>query len=85
MYTNYCKGRKKEYKICKALREDGFDIVQRSAGSRSCIDVLAIRKEDNRILLIQSKPESLSVSAKDKLLRDNDWLNGEFNTEFIVE
>lgn len=85
MYTNYHKGRKKEYKICKALREDGFDIVQRSAGSHSCIDVMAIRKEDHKILLVQSKPESMSEIAKDKLLRDNDWLNGEFNTEFIVK
>ena len=46
---NYIKGRRKEYKICKMLREDGYDIVQRTAGSHSPVDIIAICKENKKI------------------------------------
>jgi Holliday junction resolvase len=84
MYTNYHKGRNKEYRICKALRKKGYDIVQRSAGSHSPIDILAIRREDNRISLIQSKPNGMSDNSRDKLEKKHSWLNGKFDIEFVV-
>ena len=43
---NYIKGRRKEYLIRDKLIKEGFDIVQRTAGSHSFIDVIAIRKSD---------------------------------------
>ena len=81
---NYIKGRRKEYKVCHKLREEGFEIVQRSAGSHSPIDVLAISKRSKTIMLIQCKADSITDSAKDKLEKDNDWLTGKFNVEFVV-
>ena len=85
MYTNYHKGRRKEYKICDSLRKEGFDIVQRSAGSHSPIDVLAFRELDKKILLVQSKPNSMSEKAKEKLIECHAWLNGDFDVEFVVK
>jgi len=41
---NYVNGRNKEYKVCKQLKEIGFDIAQRSAGSHSPIDIFAINR-----------------------------------------
>ena len=75
---NYVKGRRKEYKICKTLREKGYEIVQRTAGSHSPIDVIAIRKGE--ILFIQSKPEGYSEKKYEKW----DWLNGEFKVKFEI-
>ena len=77
---NYVKGRKKEYKICKELKEEGFDIVQRSAGSHSPIDVFAINKETKQILLIQSKPEGY----KENKYEEYYWLNDEFEVKFAI-
>ena len=81
---NYVKGRKKEYKICKQLRDAGYDIVQRTAGSHSPIDVIAIHKRRKVILLVQSKPDNYPVSKIEKLYIDNNWLVGKFDVEFTV-
>lgn len=83
--SNYIKGRKKEYKIVKEFRDKGYDIVQRTAGSRSPFDVIAIRKEDNRITLIQVKPNNISQGQVDKIYKDNDWLDTVYRCEFIVK
>jgi len=84
MNKAYNKGRRKEYKICNQLKESGFDIVQRSAGSHSPVDVFAIKKLDNKILLVQSKPESMSDKNKEKLEVMYQWLNGSFDVRFKV-
>jgi Holliday junction resolvase len=80
----YQKGRNKEYQIVKRLKFEGFDICQRTAGSHSPIDIIAINKNERRILLIQSKPSNFSNSAEIRLLNECDWLNGVFNVEFRV-
>jgi len=51
----YRKGARKEYAIISQLRKQGWDIVQRSAGSHSPIDIFAIKKREKKILFIQSK------------------------------
>lgn len=84
MYTNYKKGRKKEYKICKRLELE-FDIVQRTAGSRSPIDIIAIDLKLKRIKFVQSKPDSWTENQIKKLMEKHKELNGKFQTEFIVE
>lgn len=73
--SNYKKGRRKEYKIVHQLREQGFTIVQRSAGSRSPIDIWAVHRERRDILLIQVKPDNISKSAREKIEKEMDWLN----------
>ena len=83
-YTNYHKGRNREYKICEQLRKEGFDLVQRSASSKSPVDIWAVRFQDNKILLVQAKPKNLSDNAKNKLLEDNSRLTGRFDVKFVV-
>jgi len=82
---NYVKGRKKEYKIRKRLLEEGWDIAQRTAGSHSPIDVIAFHKQRKKILLVQSKPEDFGKKRTDDIKRQNAWLNGLFEVEFVVE
>lgn len=65
----------------KKLRDEGFDIVLRSAGSHSAIDVIGIRRKDMRIKCIQSKPASMSEKDKQKLLDENLWLT---SSHFLV-
>lgn len=85
---SYKKGRRKEYKIVKELEKEGFDIVQRTAGSHSEIDVFAIDKEKKLIKLIQSKRtlaktmDYIDPNLKKKLEKENKELNGEFKVEF---
>lgn len=81
---NYLRGRSKEYRIIDKLRKEGYDIVFRSAGSHSKIDVIAIRQSDKRIKFVQSKPKSMSENARKKIADELNWLNCEFIAEFEV-
>ena len=79
---NYVKGRNKEYSICRELKKEGYDIVQRSAGSHSPIDVFAINKALKKIKFVQSKPDNFAESAKKKILEECGWMRGYFWVEF---
>ena len=81
---NYKRGRRKEYSIIDKLKKEGFDIVQRSKGSHSPIDVFAIDKERKIIKLIQSKPNDYPESQVKKLHQDNKELSGQYLVEFDV-
>jgi len=81
----YVKGRAKEYRVCRRLEKEGYEIVQRTAGSHSPIDVIAIHKITRTILFVQAKPSSMSEAAKGRIEEDNKWLNGTFPCEFVVE
>jgi len=81
---NYERGRRKEYKICEQLKEEGFDIVQRTAGSHSPIDIIAINKSTNEIRFIQSKPNNYSKNKENELINNNSWLTNRFNCKFVV-
>jgi len=81
----YVRGRLKEYRIRKELLNAGFDIAQRSAGSHSPIDVFAIDKKNRCIRFVQCKPDDMPVSKINKILKEFEWLDGEFNVEFDVE
>jgi len=81
---NYRRGRAKEYKICNQLKDEGFIIAQRSAGSHSPVDVFAIHKKKKKIVFVQAKPKSMSLKAKERLAKELDWLNGNFRVEFKV-
>lgn len=85
MNKNYVKGRKKEYKICNELKKEGFDIAQRTAGSHSPIDIIAIRKKRKEIKLIQAKPNNFSEKEYKKLMKKYGWMTGYFKTEFMVK
>ena len=81
---NYQKGAQREYRIVRKLREAGYHIVQRTAGSHSPFDVIAIDRTFKEIKLIQSKPKSLSENKKKELEKEHDWLNGIFKVDFYV-
>lgn len=81
---NYRKGRRKEYSVCDKLRAEGFDIVQRTAGSHSPIDIIAIHRENKKIKLVQVKPNNFSDKETKKLLLDNLSLSGAYNVGFAV-
>jgi len=81
---NYIKGRNKEYAIVKKKREEGCEIAQRTAGSHSPFDVIAINREKKTIYLIQSKPNNFSKLNTKRLHELNDWLTDEFKVIFEV-
>ena len=81
---NYLKGRRKEYKIANKFKERGFDIAQRTAGSHSPFDVIAINTETKQILLIQCKPNSMNSHQQQKIRNENKKLNGVFEVRFSV-
>jgi Holliday junction resolvase len=86
----YKQGRRKEYYICSQLKELGFNIVFRSAGSHSCIDIVAIDTTTKVIKLIQCKrtiKENMNYvneQLKDKLINENKYINGLYNVVFDV-
>jgi Holliday junction resolvase len=82
---NYVNGRAKEYRTMKRLRDEGYDIVVRTAGSHGAFDVVGIRSNTLEIKLIQCKPKSMSESAKAKIITEHYWLNNEFSVSFEVE
>ena len=81
---NYLNGKHKEWRITKKLKEEGWDIAQRTAGSHSPFDVIAINKLTRVIKLIQSKPNTFSKAKEEELLQENSWLNNAFRVEFVV-
>jgi Holliday junction resolvase len=90
MSNIYQKGRRKEYAICKKLREEGFDIVQRSAGSHSKVDIFAIDTKGRRIKLVQCKrvlSQSMNTTneqLKIKIESEISYLNGLYSCMFVV-
>ena len=75
----YKKGRRKEYKI-----------VQRTAGSHSPVDIIAINKLTKTIKLIQSKRTMnqnmnyINPNLKTNIETGLRWLNNIFRVEFEV-
>jgi Holliday junction resolvase len=83
---NYVKGRKKEYKIIKELKAQGYEIAQRTAGSHSPIDVFAIKKDEKKILLIQAKAyENMNNPEFERIEKELSWLTGPFEVVFILK
>jgi len=86
----YKKGRRKEYSICDKLKKEGWDIVQRTAGSNSPIDIIAIDIKTRVIKLIQSKRiltedmGSVDEKQKEKIEGELRELNNVFRVEFEV-
>lgn len=79
---NYQKGRRKEYKICDELKKEGFDIVQRTAGSHSPFDIIAINVKCRVIKLIQSKPDNYK---SDKIKEEWNKLNNNYKVKFEIK
>lgn len=84
MNPNYQKGLRKEYQIRKQLLLEGYDIAQRTAGSHSPIDIIAINKLTRVVKLIQCKPADFSQSEKQKIEAEMAWLNNMFRVEFEI-
>jgi Holliday junction resolvase len=82
---NYLKGRRKEYKLIKELISKGYDIAQRTAGSHSPIDIIAVHRDLQLISLVQSKPDDMRESEIEKLKEKYEWLNGKWVVIFEVK
>ena len=82
-YTNYVKGRRKEYAIVKTLRKR-YHIAQRSAGSHSPIDIFAINLKTKEILFVQAKPDNYPLKEEQKLYDELKELTGVYNVTFEV-
>jgi len=82
---NYVKGRNKEYKICKELKEDGYEIAQRTAGSHSPIDIFAIHRVTRSIVFVQAKPDNYSEKKTQAIYDELNYLNGDdWKVKFMV-
>jgi len=79
----YDKGRRKEYNMVHVLKKKGW-IAQRTAGSHSFFDIIAVHKKDRKILLLQAKPDTMSDAVKYKLEDEYWWVNGGFEVRFKV-
>jgi len=84
MNKNYTKGRAKEYRTMEKLRKAGCEVVLRSAGSHSKVDVIGINLKELKVRFIQCKPEKMSDNAKQKLVDELGELNNEFMCSFEV-
>jgi Holliday junction resolvase len=80
---NYIAGRRKEYQVMNQEKKAG-NIVLRSAGSHSCIDVVSIDVESRVIKLIQCKPNDISKTTKDKLETEMKALNNTFKCMYVL-
>lgn len=96
--TMYKKGVRKENYIADKLRnqeipefqDNDFDIVQRTAGSHSDVDILCINHKTKEILLVQCKRtlsenmDYIDPKLKEKIEKENNRLNGLYVVEFVV-
>jgi Holliday junction resolvase len=81
--SNYIKGRKKEYRVMNEERKKG-NLVLRSAGSHSKIDIVCIDVRGRIIKFIQCKPDDTTDLEKNKLELEMRKLNNVFRCEFVV-
>ena len=81
---NYLKGRRKEYAMCRKYEEKGCQIVQRTAGSHSPFDIIAIDTTTKEIFLIQCKPNTMGNLQLQKIEKENKELNDVFQVSFLV-
>lgn len=65
--TQYNDGRRFEYKVRDALREDGYEVL-RSAGSKTKIDLVAMKT--GQLVFVQCKLNGLCAPAERARLRE---------------
>ena len=79
----YKNAANKERAVIRELRKQGYDLAQRSAGSRSPVDVWAVNSKEKKIKLVQVKT-NISKRDEEKLLLENGNFNGNFEVIFEV-
>lgn len=82
-HPNYIKGRKKEYRVMNDERKQG-NLVIRSAGSHSPIDVISIDVKARVIKLIQCKPDDIDEKKRYDIEYAMRELNNIFRCVFVV-
>ena len=82
----YKRGARKEYQIIKDLKDEGWPITQRTAGSHSPVDIIAINPELKTIKFIQSKRTLNKNMAfiDPKLKKRIEYANKQLNGLFLV-
>ncbi len=81
---NYEKGRNKEYRVATHFRDRGYAIAQRTAGSHSPFDIIAIDPINKIIKLIQVKSSEMPTRQKSEDLKANSELNGDYSVEYLI-
>ena len=79
--TIYKNKRNKIFAVIKELKGEGFEVCQKSTSSP--VDVWAVNTKTKEIKLVQVKSE-IKESERDKMLIDNQKLNGTFKVSFEV-
>ena len=80
----YLKGANKERSAVKRLKREGYDLAQRSRGSKSPVDVWGLIIKDKIIKLIQVKAGTFTDSQANKIMLDNSHLNGTYKVDFEI-
>ena len=80
----YKKGVRKEQELCRKLRSEGWDIAQRTAGSKSPFDIIAIQRSTGEIILIQCKSDKMPDSQKERIEKEHSWLTCDWSVRFEV-
>lgn len=78
---NYVRGRNYEYRIMKKLRNESYQVLIRSAGSHSPVDIVALDIINKRIKLVQCKLKNSDKREAELKLSE---FKGTFEVESIV-
>lgn len=88
MNRNYVNGSAREYRIMKKLRDEGWEVVERSAGSHGAIDVFAMKTATNtslgQMLLIQCKGGKSAKRERKKAEREMPLMSGLYSVKVEV-
>lgn len=84
LHRRYLKGKRYEQKIVNELKAEGYEIAQRTAGSKSPIDIFAIHKEKRWIKFVQAKSYKLSKPEEQRIRQKLSYLNGMFMVDFAL-
>lgn len=82
--SNYIAGRRYEYKLVHEHKARGFDVCQRTAGSRSPVDIFCVDFHNKIIKWIQAKPKSMSPACMARIEEKEKRWNGKFDCIFRV-
>lgn len=66
------------------MKKLGYQIAQRTAGSHSPFDIIAVNWLSRDIKLIQCKPDTMSMKMIRNILAENRELSGTYKVEFEV-
>jgi Holliday junction resolvase len=64
--SNYAKGRRREYRVQQILERTGYQTI-RAASSKGCVDVVAFRRGEVRLISVKSGSAYASAVEREAL------------------